>query len=268
MKPVLHRLLEGEPDGSRKRSTVREYLQARILQALQDSGAFAHWAFLGGTALRFLFDLPRYSEDLDFSLVDVEGAAGFDKHIDRVVRDLTREAYDVVARTRGGPAVRSAFVRFRGLLHELGLSGHAEEALSVRVDLDTNPPGGAHTETSVVRRFVLVNLLHYDRASLFAGKLHAILARSYTKGRDLYDLVWYLSDRSWPPPNLEHLNRALAQTGRPGPTITEGNWKETVAEALGRVDWRRAVDDVAPFLERPREIELINEKTLLELLRT
>ena len=268
MKPVLRRLLEGEADSLRRRSVVREYLQARVLQALQDSGAFAHWAFLGGTALRFLFELPRYSEDLDFSLADPDGDLEFDKHIDRVVRDLNREAYDVVAKTRGGPAVRSAFVRFRGLLYELGLSGHADEVISVRVELDTNPPGGAHTETRVVRRFVLLNLLHYDRASLFSGKLHAILARRYTKGRDLYDLVWYLSDRSWPPPNFEHLNLALTQTGWPGPAIAEHNWKETVAEALGRVDWRRAVDDVAPFLERPQEIELINEKTLLELLRT
>ncbi len=111
MKPVLYRLLEGEPNALRKRSTVREYLQARILQALQDSGAFAHWAFLGGTALRFLFDLPRYSEDLNFSLVDAAPSA-FDKHIDRVVRDLTREAYEVSAKTRGDGAVRSAFVRF------------------------------------------------------------------------------------------------------------------------------------------------------------
>jgi predicted nucleotidyltransferase component of viral defense system len=266
MKPVLHRLVDEEPDALRKRSTVREYLQARILQALQDSGAFAHWAFLGGTALRFLFDLPRYSEDLDFSLVAGDAPSEFEKHIDRVLRDLSREAYDVAARSRTEATVHSAFLRFRGLLHELGLSGHAEEVISVKVELDTNPPGGAHTETDLVRRFVIINMLHYDRASLFAGKLHAILARSYTKGRDLYDLVWYLSDRTWPPPNFNHLNLALAQTRWQGPAVTQENWKDIVADALGRVDWRRAVEDVAPFLERPREIDLINERTLHDLL--
>jgi LuxR family maltose regulon positive regulatory protein len=75
----------------------------------------------------------------------------------------------------------------------------------------TNPPAGAGLATTVVRRFVVLQLQHHDKASLLAGKLHAILQRSYTKGRDIYDLLWYLSDPTWPPPNLVLLNNALAQ---------------------------------------------------------
>ena len=67
MKPLLLETLRDESDEFRRRSRAREYLQARTLLALQDNGAFSHWAFVGGTALRFLFQLPRYSEDLDFS---------------------------------------------------------------------------------------------------------------------------------------------------------------------------------------------------------
>jgi len=67
--------------------------------------------------------------------------------------------------------------------------------------------------TTVIRRHVVLQLQHHDRASLLAGKLHAILQRPYLKGRDLYDLAWYLSDREWPAPNLEYLNNALLQTG-------------------------------------------------------
>ena len=115
-------------------------------------------------------------------------------------------------------------------------------------------------------RFVILNVLHYDRASLFAGKLHAILARSYTKGRDLYDLMWYLSDPTWPAPNLDLLNRALEQTSWPGPTVTADTWKPVVSDALTRVDWRRAVEDVSPFLERPQEAELISPQTFEGLL--
>lgn len=59
----------------------------------------------------------------------------------------------------------------------------------------------------------MLNLLHYDKSSLLAGKLHAVLTRKYTKGRDLYDLMWYLSDPTWPAPNLIQLNNALKQTG-------------------------------------------------------
>lgn len=268
MKPVIERLIADEPDVLRKRSIVREYLQARILQSLQDSGAFSNWAFLGGTALRFLFELPRYSEDLDFSLVEVDVPSAFETHIERTLRDLNREAYDVTAKLGAEGAVRSAFLRFGGLLHELGISGHRDEVFSVKVELDTNPPAGAGTETRLLRRYVILNVLHYDRGSLFAGKLHAILARSYTKGRDLYDLMWYLSDPAWPAPNLDFLNRALEQTAWRGAQITAHNWKHVVSDALGRVDWRRAVEDVSPFLERPHEAELISAKTFDDLLRT
>jgi len=88
-----------------------------------------------------------------------------------------------------------------------------DQTQSVKVELDTRPPAGAGFETRRVRRFVLLNLLHYDKASLFAGKLHAVLMRKYTKGRDLFDPAWYLSDPDWPEPNLPLLNNALQQSG-------------------------------------------------------
>ena len=95
MKPLLLDILREEPDDFRRRNRAREYLQARILLALQDSGAFSNWAFLGGTALRFLFNLPRYSEDLDFSLIPPDGEPRFEKHMDSVRIDLRAETYDV-----------------------------------------------------------------------------------------------------------------------------------------------------------------------------
>ncbi len=266
MKPVIERLIAEDPDPLHRRSIVREYLQARVLQCLQDSGAFSHWAFLGGTALRFLYELPRYSEDLDFSVAETKASPEFERHIERIVRTLSREAYDVDAKPTGDAAVRSAFIRFRGLLHELGMSGHRDEVVTVKVELDTNPPQGAVTETRILRRYVLLNVLHYDRASLFAGKIHAILARRYTKGRDLYDLMWYLSDATWPGPNLGFLNRALEQTFWSGPTLTPENWRPVVRGALEQVDWRRAVEDVSPFLERPTEADFIRPETFDELL--
>ena len=87
-------------------------------------------------------------------------------------------------------------------------------------------------ETSLVRRHVLLNVYHHDRSSLLAGKLHAILQRPYLKGRDLYDLIWYLSDRNWPPPNLTLLNNALAQTGWTGDVLRVENWREVVSSRI------------------------------------
>ncbi len=121
--------------------------------------------------------------------------------------------------------------------------------------------------TSIVRRHVTLNLCHYDKASLFAGKLHAVLSRKWTKGRDLYDLAWYLADRRWPEPNLDLLNAALSQTGWTGSVLTADNWRSELSQRLAAVNWERARADVRPFLERERDLDLISHKTLTKLLQ-
>ncbi|NQT93348.1 MAG: nucleotidyl transferase AbiEii/AbiGii toxin family protein [Lentisphaerae bacterium] len=267
MKPLLTEFLKDEPNPFRRRNMMREFLQARILLAFQDHGAFANWAFVGGTALRFLFRLPRYSEDLDFSLAVAGEDAAFERHVTSMRNDLTAEAYDVAVKVRVHTTVAAAQVRFRGLLYDMGISPHRDEVFMVKVEIDTNPPPGAVTETRVLRRFVMLNLHHYDRASLLAGKLHALLTRKYTKGRDLYDLAWYLADETWPAPNLVQLNNALRQTGWEGPTATLQNWRSLVCERLATLDWEQARLDVTPFLEREQDVALVSEATLLQLLQ-
>jgi len=266
MKPLLLELLREESDVIRRRSRAREYLQARILLSLQDHGAFANWAFVGGTALRFLFSLPRYSEDLDFSVMSPGPEPRFEERLEAVRSDLLGEAYQVDVRSRTRAAVASGLVKFRGLLHELGLSPHDDEVFTIRVEIDSSPPAGAPTETRLVRRFVMLNLLHYDRSSLLAGKLHAVLTRKYTKGRDLYDLAWYLADPDWPAPNLGQLNHALEQTGWQGATATPENWRGLVRNKLESVNWELARRDVSPFLERSQDLMLVSENALFPLL--
>ena len=94
-----------------------------------------------------------------------------------------------------------------------------------------------------------------------------MLQRPYTKGRDLYDLVWYLSGPESLPPNLVLLNAALRQTGWVGMEVTPRNWRHAVAERLDRLDWNRAASDVRPFLERDEDAELVDRDTALRLLR-
>jgi len=121
--------------------------------------------------------------------------------------------------------------------------------------------------TSVVRRHVALRLQHHDPASLLAGKLHAILQRPYPKGRDVYDLLWYLSDPQWPPPNLTLLHNALRQTGWEGIRLTEENWREVVAGRLESLEWNQVVTDVGPFLEPGAERSLLTRENLMRLLR-
>jgi len=267
MKERLRELLHGAGRGPAARNLAREFLQAAILAALQRAGAMVPLAFQGGTALRFLYSIRRYSEDLDFALERAGAGYDFRGYLETVRADLRRDGYDVdLARVSDQRAVHSAFVRFPGLLHELGLSGHREQALSVKIEVDARPPSGAVLETTVARRHVLLRIQHHDRASLLAGKLHAILQRPYPKGRDFYDLVWYLSDRAWPAPNLVLLNHALAQTGWTSTPLSETSWVTAVRARLRSVRWEALSADVSPLLESAEDRALLTRETIASLL--
>jgi hypothetical protein len=149
----------------------------------------------------------------------------------------------------------------------MNLSAQRDESFAVKIEVDTDPPEGAVLDTTVVRRHLALQLQHHDRASLFAGKLHAFLQRVFTKGRDLFDLLWYLSDPQWPEPNLRLLNNALRQTGWERDELTKSSWRETVRQQVENVDWKLVRDDVLPFLENPTEIDLLTKDNLLRVLR-
>jgi hypothetical protein len=266
MKEHLISQLSGTPNPLQARNQAREYLQALILQSLQRAGAMVPLAFHGGTALRFLYNSQRYSEDLDFAL---EGnAQGYDFHpyLQDIRHDLEAQGYALALKISDQRTVQNAFIRFPGLLFDLGLSPHKDEVLAVKIEVDTHPPQGAGLETTLVRRHVLLNLQHHDRASLLAGKLHALLQRPYLKGRDLYDLIWYLSAPDWPAPNLIFLNNALTQTDWSGPRLTSETWRETLHTRLKDIPWEQVQADVEPFLLSQQESALLTRENLDQLL--
>jgi hypothetical protein len=112
----------------------------------------------------------------------------------------------------------------------------------------------------------LLNLHHHDRASLLAGKLHAVLQRPFLKGRDIYDLTWYLGDRDWPAPNLVLLNHALEQTKWTGPSLTLENWRTIVRDRIESSAWTKVREDALPFLASPDESAFLTKENLLLLL--
>lgn len=266
MKEAVRVLLRRAASPALARNLLREYLQARILESLQRTGAMTSIAFHGGTALRFLYAIPRYSEDLDFALEQQHEQYNFRIWLQTIRSDLLAEGYTVELRINDQKVVHSAFVRFPGLLHEMGLSPHASEVIAVKLEVDTNPPSGATLTTTLVRRHVALHLHHHDQSSLLAGKLHAILQRSYTKGRDLYDLFWYVSDPAWPMPNLHWLNNALQQSGWSGSDLTEQNWRSAVANRVNTLNWEQVLADVEPFLEPSFDIRLLSRENVLNLL--
>jgi hypothetical protein len=138
--------------------------------------------------------------------------------------------------------------------------------MAVKLEVDTNPPSGATVTTTIVRRFVTIHLQHHDKASLLAGKVHAILQRPCAKGRDLYDLLWYLSDPTWPSPNLVFLNHALLQSGWIGDALTTENWRLFLRSRVQSLPWERLQADVSPFLERSADLQLLTRENLLHVI--
>ncbi|MDJ0754477.1 MAG: nucleotidyl transferase AbiEii/AbiGii toxin family protein [Ardenticatenaceae bacterium] len=243
---------------------VREYLQARILQSLQRAGGMQSMAFHGGTSLRFLYNIPRYSEDLDFALERQQDLYDFRAYLQRIIQDFSAEAYAVEVKLNEKRTVNKAFIRFRGLLYDLGLSGHESEVLAVKIEVDTNPPAEAGLMTTPLHKHVHINLHHHDPATLLAGKLHAILQRNYLKGRDVFDLWWYMTQPNWPAPNLDHLNQNLRQSGWTDAPLTTTDWRSVVREKIRPLSWLLVLEDVGSFIIVPDD--RFNLKNLLGLL--
>ncbi len=245
---------------------MREYLQARILESLQESGAWASMAFMGGTSLRFLYRLPRFSEDLDFALETPSPEFDFLGLIASARARFEKEGYRTEAKASTKTVVNKAFIRFPGLEHELGLSQRAEKALSVKVEVDTRPPAGAGLEVTTVRRHATLRLAHHDKRSLLAGKVAALLCREWVKGRDVYDLAWYLSDPTWPEPNETLLANALRQSGPANLAGEVEGWKSALVRRLGKAPWDGVKTDVERFLERPADAWMVEREAVLSIM--
>ncbi|HET59658.1 MAG TPA: nucleotidyl transferase AbiEii/AbiGii toxin family protein [Chloroflexi bacterium] len=266
MKEILLQTIRPITNPLQARNTAREFLQARILVELQRRGAMIPLAFHGGTALRFLFQHGRFSEDLDFSLVGDRSLYDIAGWLRSIRSTLTSEGYTIDVKMNDQKTVNSAFMRFPGLLYDLQLSALPQENLSIKLEVDTNPPDGAGLATTVLRRYYLLQLHHHDQATLFAGKLHAVLQRPYTKGRDIYDLFWYLGDSNFPTPNFLFLNNALQQTGWQDEELTTDNWKSILRSHADQINWDAITTDVAPFLMPGHEASLLTRANFLRLL--
>lgn len=266
MKDIALALAREAPDPGQSLNRLREYLQALLLRSLHECEAFRCLAFVGGTALRFLYALPRFSEDMDFSLETSVGYAG-KEWVAKAKRDLALAGFDAEATWNERKTVHVGWVRVAGILSEAGLAAPPGQKLAVKLEVDTRPSAGACCERRVVTRHATFLIQHYDRPSMLAGKLHAAIARKCPKGRDWYDLLWHLSQRPPVGPNLPMLQNALDQT-RATSRLDARNWRTLAKERLDAFDMKAIADDVRPFLERPQEADLLTRDNLAALLRS
>ena len=251
-------------------NALREILQDVALLGLWRSKFFEHAAFYGGTALRILHGLDRYSEDLDFSLLKPDESFSLKAYGDALLREISSFGFDVEFESRRkaqASAIESAFLKtntYRQLIvidtaQELLRDLHPAKNLKIRLEVDTDPPGGFATETQYVLQPIPFSVRVYSLPDLFAGKLHAILCRKWktrVKGRDWYDLVWY-SGR-YPQVRISHLESRMRQSGdyRDDEPLTPDRLQHLLRQAVDDLDVKQARREVAPFIADQRALDV------------
>lgn len=251
-------------------NALREIMQQIALLGLWRSKFFEHAAFYGGPALRILYGLDRYSEDLDFSLLKPDrefSLAAYGKALGRELDSFGFEvAFDPRTRSKGS-AIESAFLKANTLRQMITITAgagltpqfHAKAALKIRLEVDTDPPGGFETESRAVLLPIPFAVRVYSLPDLFAGKMHALLCRrwkSRVKGRDWYDLVWYIGH--YPRLRLGHLEARMRQSGD-----WIGSGRLTRSDVLGRL--RTVIDALDVKQVRQESDHFVRDKASLEL---
>ena len=251
-------------------NALREILQEVALLGLWRSKFFEKAAFYGGTALRVLYGLDRFSEDMDFSLLeplDNFDLAGYTEFLTKEMKgfgfDVRVERSDKAIKTPIQSAFLKANTRNQLLVIETGeeiLQAIPKgQILKVKLEVDTDPPAGFATRT----RYLLQPIPFAGRAfvlpDLFAGKMHAILCRrwrSRVKGRDWYDLVWYAANH--PELHLYHLEQRMRQTAhwKGDAPLTSERFKDLLINAINKLDVEQARREVEPFVKSPEYLSI------------
>lgn len=234
---------------------LTEILQGLVLASLSRAGFFAEAMFHGGTCLRIIHKLGRFSEDMDFLLKNPNPEFQWAPFLAAVRRDCEMEGIRFEASDPPGreSVVRKAWLKTdsRGAVMEFKLPfpRMSGQKIRIKLEVDTRPPMGSGFETHYLSFPSIVPVTVQDLASAFATKSHALLCRPYVKGRDWYDFLWFAARRV--VPRWEVLANALDQLGPwSGKSVAvDAAWYAThMNEAISRIDWRAAVQDVQRFL--------------------
>lgn len=256
---ISERLLEYKIESAEEElNAVKEITQEIILYALSKTSFFENAYFCGGTALRIVHGINRFSEDLDFSTLKIEKKFQFDDYMDEVL--LTLKQYGLEMKVK--KVKDDSFVKARELKEDSDkwtLSFPTNKQLKkviIKLEIDTNPPLGA----SIANANLDFPILHQVKVgtieTLFSGKIHALLCRKFMKGRDWYDFLWYVKKKN--NINYDYLKNALMQMGPyQGQNLKNVN-KDFVIKELDRkiksLDWKEVRKDVERFL-KPDEQE-------------
>lgn len=265
IRTMLQRYSLATADGAV--NALREIMQQLALLGLWRGKFFEHAAFYGGSALRILHGLPRFSEDLDFSLLRPDPAFSWNACGDFLRREIESFGFEVqfarLHEKREGP-VESAFLKMNTMRQLVvirpsveGLAIHRNQVLRIKLEVDTDPPPGFEVESRYLLQPIPFSVRVYRLPDLFAGKIHALLCRrwgSRVKGRDWYDFAWYVGRGT--PVGLRHLESRLRQSGEYASPerLSVPHLSQMLSEAIDRLDVDKAREEARRFVGDPQSL--------------
>ncbi len=268
MSQVIEEMLKSYAPRSKAdyEGAIQEIMQEITLMGLWRAKFFERAAFYGGTSLRILYGLNRFSEDLDFSLLKPDRHFDLLPFLKAIEEELEISGLRIVVDHKirhPEDSIRSAFLKTGtletfiriGLDEQLKKHTQSNEMIKLKLEIDINPPSGFQTEVRYLTRPFPFSVRTYTPEDLFAGKMHALLCRPYkvrVKGRDWYDLIWYVSKGF--PLHLVHLEMRMRQSGHYSEkaSLTPQTFLALLEEKITQLDIKAAQEDIRRFIRAPR----------------
>jgi predicted nucleotidyltransferase component of viral defense system len=240
-------------------NALKEIIQEVVLLGLWRSKFYEKAVFYGGSALRILYKLDRFSEDLDFSLIQPEKNFSIKKYLDAVKSELELWGFEVSTEEKNKKdktTIDSAFIKANTLIHfvkiNANLKTHKDAVMKIKLEVDQDPAAGFTGEFRYHLHPIPFTIKTMALPSLFAGKMHALLCRTRRtniKGRDWYDLIWFVKNNI--PCDLYFLKNKMVQTGHINLSemLTRERLLEFLSVKIKEIDFDMARNDVEPFLK-------------------
>jgi predicted nucleotidyltransferase component of viral defense system len=272
---IKKRLAEYNVSPAEEENALKEIIQEVMLFSLWQVNFFEVAAFQGGTSLRILHGLSRFSEDMDFILKEADPEFSWQPYLDSL--DETFKEFGIEPETldkaRMEQRVKRALIKDNSIANQLNLSfmhNDSGRKLTIKLEIDCDPPSGSDFEYRYLDFPVDFEVCHQDMSSNFALKIHALLCRKYLKGRDWYDFGWYVAQGV--KPNLPLLQNALIQYGpwQSQALEVDQDWLiKALGEKISSIVWKDAANDVERFLKpvEQKSLSLWSERFFMNKLQ-
>ena len=253
-------------------NAIKEIFQEIVLLGLYNGGFFKKAAFYGGTALRILYGLDRFSEDLDFTLLKYDSKFNIEDYFLYIASEFEALGIEVELKKKikinNSTNIESAFLKNNTQIHNLNINLdsiknilgniHNKKVLKIKIEVDTNPPLKFQIETKTLLMPRTFNIISMTKDNLFAGKMHAVLCRSWknrVKGRDWYDFEWYVKQQI--PLNMKHLQERLYESKNldKNTPLTKKLLKNMLYDKIDTLDIAKAKEEVSVFIKNKSSLE-------------